>query len=224
MRLIAKGFLTYGAACACGKALAGFLFLTTPAAWAEEVTVLALGDSLTQGYGLAQGEGFVPQLETWLHGEGHEVTLINGGVSGDTTAGGAARADWSLTPEVDAMIVTLGGNDLLRGIDPAVSKENLAAILETAGAKGVNVLLVGMRAPGNYGADYKAAFDSMYPDLAEDHGTLYFENFFEGLGTNDPGQARAFFQPDGLHPNAAGVTRIVAAIGPAVVELIDRAQ
>jgi len=214
-----KGFLSYGVTLARGKALAVIMLAATPA-WAEEVTVLAFGDSLTQGYGLAEADGFVPQLQGWLDDQGAEATLINGGVSGDTTAGGASRVEWSLTPEVDAMIVALGGNDLLRGIDPAVSRENLDRILAAAETQEVPVLLVGMDAPGNYGAEYKAAFDGMYPELAEAYGTLYVESFFEGLGTTDPAEARGLFQSDGIHPNAEGVARIVEAMGPKVLELI----
>jgi acyl-CoA thioesterase-1 len=191
---------------------------------AEDVTVLAFGDSLTQGYGLPEAQGLVPQLDAWLAAKGVEVELVNAGVSGDTTAGGAARVDWSLTPEVDAMIVTLGGNDLLRGLDPAEARGNLRAILESARSRDVEVLLVGMKAPGNYGADYKSAFDSIYPDLAQEFGTLYFENFFAGLGQEDPAQARRYFQPDGIHPNATGVERIVEALGPSVVDLVQRVE
>ncbi len=223
-RQMFQGLVTYGAARVRGKALAALLFLAAPAMAAEEVTVLALGDSLTQGYGLPQEEGFVPQLQDWLNDHGAGARLINGGVSGDTTAGGAARVDWSLTGEVDAMIVVLGGNDMLRGIEPEVAKANLVRILEAAKAKKVEVLLVGMQAPGNYGPDYKQAFDAMYPALADAYDTLYFESFFEGLGETDPGQARAFFQPDGIHPNARGVARIVEALGPAVIELVEAAR
>lgn len=214
---------TYGVARACGKVLAALIVLAGPAR-ADAVTVLALGDSLTQGYGLPREAGFVPQLDAWLADRGHEVELINGGVSGDTTAGGAARVGWSLTPEVDAMIVALGGNDMLRGIDPAVAKENLAEILETAEDAEVAVLLVGMQAPGNYGPDYKQAFDAIYPALARAYDTLHVDSFFKGLGTEDPAQARDFFQPDGIHPNADGVERIVEGLGPAVVDLIARAE
>uniref|UniRef100_UPI003B51D156 arylesterase n=1 Tax=Roseovarius indicus TaxID=540747 RepID=UPI003B51D156 len=222
-RLKFQGFLTYGVAVARGKALAVIMLAAAPA-WAEEVTVLALGDSLTQGYGLPEAQGFVPQLQGWLDAQGAEVALINGGVSGDTTAGGASRVDWSLTPEVDAMIVALGGNDLLRGIDPGVSRENLDKILAAAEAKEVEVLLVGMDAPGNYGPEYKAAFDGMYPELAEEYGTLYFESFFKGLGESDPAQARQYFQSDGIHPNAEGVGLIVEAMGPKVLDLIGEAE
>jgi acyl-CoA thioesterase-1 len=127
---------------------------------------------------------------------------------------------WSLTREVDAMIVALGGNDLLRGIDPDVSRANLDAILREAEARDVAVLLVGMRAPGNFGADYKARFDAIYPELAETYGTLLAPDFFAGLGEGDPASLQRFFQRDGIHPNATGVARIVAALGPHVADLI----
>lgn len=221
--LIANDFFEYGVWSMRGKVATMFLLVATPV-MAEDVTVLAFGDSLTQGYGLPEAQGLVPQLDAWLAAKGVEVDLINAGVSGDTTAGGAARVDWSLTPEVDAMIVTLGGNDLLRGLDPSEARSNLRAILESARSRDVEVLLVGMKAPGNYGAEYKTAFDSIYPDLAQEFGTLYFENFFAGLGQDDPAQARRYFQPDGIHPNSEGVERIVEALGPAVVDLVQRVE
>lgn len=194
------------------------------AALAEPVTIAALGDSLTQGYGLAQQDGFVPQLQEWLHDRGADVVVINAGVSGDTTAGGASRVAWTLTPEVEGMIVALGGNDLLRGIDPGVSRDNLGRILAVAAAADVEVLLVGMQAPGNYGPEYKADFDAIYPDLAERYGTLYEPSFFAAISgeTADPAQMRRFMQADGIHPNPEGVQRIVEAIGPRVLELIAR--
>lgn len=193
---------------------------------AAEVTIAALGDSLTQGYGLPEWEGFVPQMRGWLADHGAEVRLINAGVSGDTTAGGAARVGWTLTPDVDAMIVTLGGNDLLRGIDPGVARGNLEAILQAAQQAGVAVLLVGMEAPGNYGPDYKAAFDAIYPELAAQYGTLYAESFFAGLDglREDPASLRRYMQPDGIHPSAEGVEKVVAALGPKVLELVARVE
>ena len=215
----------YGIAALRGKAITGILCVLMPfAAMAQDLRILALGDSLTQGYGLIEQNGFVPQLDAWLEAQGAEVAVINGGVSGDTSAGGAARVDWSLTPDVDAMIVTLGGNDLLRGIDPSVTRDNIETILNAAQEKSVAVLLVGMQAPGNYGPEYKQAFDSLYPELAEAYGALYAESFFEGLGTPDPAQARDYFQDDGIHPNSEGVAKIVEGLGPKVLELIDRAE
>ena len=205
---------------------AGLALLLAGAAQADPVTIAALGDSLTQGYGLPQGEGFVPQLQTWLDAQDAGAVVLNAGVSGDTTAGGLARVDWTLTDEVDAMVVGLGGNDLLRGIDPAVARANLAGILDAAEAEKVEVLLVGVRAPANYGPDYKARFDAIYPELAETYGALLVESFFEPLESlpDREGAMRAYMQPDGIHPNAEGVALIVEAIGPSVLELIERAE
>lgn len=208
------------------KALMSVLFMCCGiAATAEQVVIAALGDSLTQGYGLPQQDGFVPQLERWLQAQGEDVRLINAGVSGDTTAGGAARVGWTLTSEVDGMIVALGGNDLLRGIDPAVSRANLEAIIQAADASDVEVLLIGMQAPGNYGVDYKEAFDAMYPELAEAYETGYAPSFFTGLtAEGDPDAARKFMQPDGIHPNAQGVALIVETLGPYVLDLARATQ
>ncbi|PTN02348.1 acyl-CoA thioesterase-1 [Rhodovulum imhoffii] len=193
---------------------------------APAVTIAALGDSLTQGYGLPPEEGFVPQMERWLSARGAEAVLINAGVSGDTTAGGLSRVGWTLVSEVDAMIVALGGNDLLRGLDPAASRANLDGILKAAQDADVAVLLVGLSAPGNYGPAYKAAFDAMYPDLAARYGVLYFDNFLKGISNlpDREGAMRVYMQPDGIHPNAKGVALIVEAMGPKVLELIDRAE
>lgn len=224
LRLIYKGFLSYGVARSLGKVVAAFLCLVSPVMAEEPVTVLALGDSLTQGYGLPEQDGLVAQMQKWLEDQGVEAELINAGVSGDTTAGGAARVEWSLTPEVDAMIVTLGGNDLLRGIDPAVSRRNIEAILQVAEAKGVEVLLVGLKAPGNYGTEYKAAFDAIYSELSEAYDTLYAPDFFAGLGGGDPATLQTWIQADGIHPNASGVERIVEGLGPQVRALIEAAQ
>ncbi|WP_371808709.1 arylesterase [Ruegeria sp. HKCCD4884] len=215
----------YGAITTLRKALMTGLFIFCGfTATAEQVVIAALGDSLTQGYGLVEEDGFVPQLDRWLEGQGADVQVINAGVSGDTTAGGAARVEWTLTPDVDGMIVALGGNDLLRGIDPAVSRANLSKILEVARAGDVAVLLIGMQAPGNYGAEYKQAFDAMYPELAQDFGALFVSSFFEGLtAEGDPGAVSQFMQADGIHPNADGVALIVDALGPSVLELVGQA-
>lgn len=223
-RLIYKGFLTYGAPQRLGKVVAAFLCLVSPVSAEEPVTVLALGDSLTQGYGLPEQDGLIPQMRKWLEDQGVEAELINAGVSGDTTAGGAARVEWSLTPEVDAMIVALGGNDLLRGIDPSVSRANLEAILRAAQAREVEVLVIGLQAPGNYGADYKTSFDAIYPELSEAYGAILAPDFFAGLGGGDPADLREWFQTDGIHPNADGVVRIVEGLGPTVRALIEAAQ
>jgi acyl-CoA thioesterase-1 len=196
--------------------------LATPAL-AEPVTIVALGDSLTAGYGLPEGEGLVPQLQAWLTANGAEAVIINAGVSGDTTAGGLARLDWSLTPETDALIVTLGGNDMLRGLLPSDARANLEAILKIATARSLPVLLVGLAAPGNYGPEYKTEFDALYPDLAKQYGALLVPNLFAPLSADgDPASLTPYLQPDGIHPNAEGVKQIVEGLGPQVVELMGR--
>lgn len=195
---------------------------------AEPVTIVALGDSLTAGYGLAdQTQGLVPQLEGWLKARGADVAIQNAGVSGDTTAGGLARVGWALGPETDALIVTLGGNDLLRGIDPAASKASLDGIMKEAEARGLPVLLVAMKAPGNFGPEYKAAFDGMYAELAAQYGAVLVDDFFVGLRAagadpSDPGSLAAYMQPDGIHPNPEGVKLIVEGLGPKVEEMLGR--
>jgi acyl-CoA thioesterase I len=197
----------------------------TGSVFAEPLTIVALGDSLTAGYGLDQNVGFVPQLQGWLVAQGRDVKVVNAGVSGDTTAGGLARLDWSLSEDADALIVNLGGNDLLRGLDPAGSRANLDAILAKAAARGLPVLLVGLRAPGNYGAAYKDAFDAIFPELAAKYGALVTENYFLPLIDQktrllDP----ALMQADGIHPNAKGVAVLVAVLGPKVLDLLDRVK
>lgn len=201
------------------------LALAAPA-WADPVRVAALGDSLTQGFGLPRSDGFVPQLQAWLDAQGEDVAILNAGVSGDTTAGGLSRVDWTLTPEIDAMIVALGGNDLLRGIDPEVSRANLDGILSKAAEADVPVLLVGIDAPGNYGPDYKADFDAIYTDLSAKYDTLLAPDFLSALSSVEDRQAAMaqYMQPDGIHPNANGVELIVQDLGPKVQALIDRVE
>lgn len=188
--------------------------------------MVALGDSLTAGYGLPEGEGFVPQLQAWLDDRGADIMLVNAGVSGDTTAGGLARLDWALSEDTDAMIVALGGNDLLRGVDPATSRANLDAILSRVeGARGLPVLLIGLDAPGNYGPAFQAAFNGMYADLSAQYDTLLEPDFLGPLvaDTDLATARRRYLQPDGIHPNRDGVARIVEAFGPRVMELAERA-
>ena len=200
----------------------------TSSVFAEPITIVALGDSLTAGYGLAdQGDGLVPQLESWLRARGADVVVQNAGVSGDTTAGGLARIDWALGSDADAVIVTLGGNDLLRGLDPAGSRANLEGILKEVQARGLPVMLVPLAAPGNFGPEYKAAFDGMYVDLAAQYGAVLAGDFFDGLRVagadpSDPSTMAAFMQADGIHPNPEGVKLIVEGLGPKVEELLAR--
>lgn len=196
------------------------LLAALPAPAGAVLRVVAIGDSLTTGYGLEQGDGLVPQLGRWLASHGAPgIEVVNMGVSGDTTAGGRARLDWALAEGADAVILALGGNDMLRGIDPAASRANLEVMLAELGRRGLPVLLVGMEAPRNYGPEYKREFDAIYPALAEQHGALYDPSFLSGIETG-PG----FFQEDGLHPNAEGVARIVARLGPLVLDLIAKAR
>lgn len=223
MQLISASYGLFGW---INKSLAAVLF-TPVMAVAEPLSILALGDSLTQGYGLPAQQGFVPQLQGWLAIEGQQVEVINGGVSGDTTTGGLARIAWSLSSKPDALIVALGGNDLLRGIDPAISRRNLAGIMEAAQNADVPVLLVGIGVPNNYGLAYKQAFEGTYLALAQRYSTLFVADFLAALkDTSDLkiGLLPQFMQADGLHPNSAGVQKIVDTLGPSVLALIALAK
>lgn len=193
------------------------LLLGAPA-MAEPITIVALGDSLTAGYQLPPGKGFVPQLEAALREKGHDVTVTDAGVSGDTTSGGLARLDWSVGPEADAVIVELGANDALRGLSPDVVRENLTGILDRLDERGLPVLLAGMLAPPNLGEEYGAAFTAVYEDLAE-RDIVYYPFFLDGVAA-DP----ALNLDDGLHPTAEGVSVIVERILPDVEALIARAE
>jgi len=215
--------MAYGAAVRLRNLAVAASFLVAAPAAGDPLTLVALGDSLTQGYGLPQAEGFVPQLQAWLREKGAEVTVVNAGVSGDTSAGGLARLGWTLEGGADAMIVALGGNDLLRGLDPAETRANIDAILSEADAKGLPVLLIGLPAPGNYGADYKADFDAIWPELAEQYGALMVPNMLAGLSELPPEQRGGLVQPDGLHPTAKGVAIMVETLGPEVLRLLERA-
>ena len=184
---------------------------------AEPVRILALGDSLTAGYGLAAEAAFPARLEQALRAEGRDVHLVNAGVSGDTTAGGRARLDWALAERPDVAIVELGANDGLRGLDPAVTQGNLEAILARLDKDGIAVLLTGMLAPPNYGAEYAQSFKAVFSRLAARHPVVFYPFFLDGVA-GDPGLC----QPDGLHPTAKGVDVIVARILPSVRAVLDR--
>ncbi|PTV94294.1 acyl-CoA thioesterase-1 [Rhodobacter aestuarii] len=209
-----------------GKALAAGLVSASLAstAAAEPITLLAVGDSLTQGYGLNPGEGLVPQLQGWLQARGADVNVINAGVSGDTTSGGRARLGWSLTPEVDAVMIALGGNDMLRGQPPAKARENLDAMLAEVTAKGLPAALVGLQAPGNYGAAYQEAFNAIWPELGAQYGAVVVDNLLGPIAAQSPEEraAQGLMQADGIHPSAKGVVLVVEALGPKVLELLDR--
>ncbi len=220
--LKALGRVQYGARRALRKAWIATILLIAPIpAYAEPITIAAFGDSLTAGYGLPVEDGFAPQLEKWLRDRGHDVIVANAGVSGDTTAGGLARIDWTLTDDVDAVIVELGPNDFLRGLPPEDAERNLDGIMAAISGRGLPAILAGIPAPPNYGLSYKAAFDAIYPTLGEKYGALVYPNFLYGIGSaGDLAKVAALMQSDGLHPNADGVARIVADLGPLVEELI----
>lgn len=183
---------------------------------AEPVKILAFGDSLTAGYGLPEGDGFVPQLQQALEKMGREVTVINGGLSGDTTAGGLSRLDWMLAEKPDAVIVELGANDMLRGLSPDEARSNLDATLQRIKESGAKVLLVGMLATRNLGADYVAKFDAIYPDLAKVHDVSLYPFFLDGVAAKPE-----LNQQDGLHPTKEGVAVIVGNILPYVEKMLD---
>lgn len=190
--------------------------LSSRSAQARTIRLLVLGDSLAAGYGLPRADGFQARLAAALRAAGRDVTLIDGAVSGDTTAGGRARLDWVLADGADAAIVELGANDGLRGLDPHEMSINLTVILDTLQARGIPVLLTGMYAPPNMGPDYQAAFRGVFERLSQRKGLIYDPFFLAGVA-RDPSLSQA----DGLHPNAAGVQRIVARILPLVERLLD---
>lgn len=186
---------------------------------AEPVKILAFGDSLTAGYGLPEAETLTAQLSQALAKMGRAAAVINGGVSGDTTAGGVSRIDWALADQPKVMILALGGNDMLRGIDPASTRSNLDAVITKAQAAGVEIVLAGMLAPPNLGTEYKDAFDALYPELAQAHDLLFLPFLLQ-----DVAQDPALNQADGLHPNGEGVAIMVRNLLPLVTEAMDRAQ
>ena len=192
--------------------LLALALITAGPAAAQPLKILALGDSLTAGFGLPAGQGFAPQLERALKESGVEAQVIDAGVSGDTSAGGLARIEWALADAPDLVILELGANDMLRGVDPAETRANLDGMLARLRAAGARVLLAGMRAAPNLGRDYAAAFEAIYGDLAAKYEVPLYPFFLEGVAT-DPKLNLA----DGLHPNAAGVREIVRRILPHVM-------
>jgi acyl-CoA thioesterase-1 len=193
---------------------------------AAEVRILAFGDSLTAGSGLPPAEGFAPQLEAWLRAHGvPDATVLNAGVPGETSAGGLARIDAALVPGIDAVIVELGANDMLRGLDVGAMRENLDGILTAIGEAGLPALIAGLPAPPNYPAGYRRAFKAAFRDLAREHGAIYVSSFFGGMADGrSMREIMGLFQSDGLHPNAEGVAAIVEGMGPPVLELVERAR
>lgn len=200
------------------SAALAFVFLVIQTALAAPVTLLALGDSLTAGLGLEASAAFPARLEAALKAKGLDVRIVNAGVSGDTAAAGLARLDWALSDDVDGIIVELGANDALRGLDPAQTESALNAILGKAAARKLPVLIAGMQAPPNLGPEYVAAFDAIYPRLAEKHGAILYPFFLDGVAAQP-----SLNQADGIHPNGKGVDIVVERIMPSVEGLIRRA-
>lgn len=181
--------------------------------------MVVLGDSLSAGYGLPAGAAFPERLAVALKAKGIDVAMINAGVSGDTAFGGLGRLDWSIPEGTEAVILELGANDALRGLDPALTRKALDTALTKLKARKIAVLLAGMYAPRNMGPDYAKGFDAIFPELAATHGAIFYPFFLEGVA----GDAK-LNQPDGLHPTAAGIDVIVKNILPKAEELIDRAK
>jgi acyl-CoA thioesterase-1 len=198
---------------------AGGLAAGMAAAAERPIKIVALGDSLTAGYQIAANAAFPAQLEKALKAKGRNVQIANAGVSGDTATSGLARLDWSVPDGTDAVIVELGANDMLRGIDPKITRAALDQIVARLKQRGIAVLLCGMRAAPNYGAEYEKAFNAIYPELASTHDVVFYPFFLDGIAAE-----AGLNQRDGLHPTAGGVETIVTRIMPKVEELIARVR
>ena len=191
------------------------LILIAMPALAKTAEILAFGDSLTAGLGLPASEAFPAQLQARLKSEGVDVKIVNEGVSGDTTTDGLARLDWALADKPDYVILALGANDMLRGIDPKIVRANLDQMIEKIQASGAKILLLGMRSSPDWGPQYEREFDAIYPDLAKAHDVPLYPFFLEGVAMNP-----ALNQHDGLHPNQRGVALMVDHIAPLVAKLV----
>lgn len=199
--------------------LLALLWFAPAATASPPLRLLVLGDSLTAGYGLTAEDGFTAQLQAALKDAGRDVVVLNAGVSGDTTAGGRARIGWALGDKPDAVIVELGANDGLRGLDPKATFDNLDAIIADIRRAGLPVLLTGMLAPPNLGRDYAGDFNAVFPRLAERHDVLFYPFFLAGVAAKPD-----LNQDDGIHPNPKGVAVIVARILPYVLDLLARVK
>ncbi|MEE8371159.1 MAG: arylesterase [Sphingomonadales bacterium] len=184
-------------------------------------TVVVFGDSLAAGFNLPPGASFPAQLEVWLRAEGNRVTVINAGVSGDTSAGGIARMDWVLSSlpggKADLVIVEFGGNDMLRGFEPSITRTNIAAMLELLNARQIPSLLAGMKAPPNMGREYEEEFNRLFPELAKEYGSHFYPFFLEGVAARPE-----LNLSDGIHPNEKGIRLIVERMGPFVLEALEQ--
>jgi acyl-CoA thioesterase-1 len=215
-----------GASLAAWFAMAGLIAgqvllqaMPANAAEARRPVIVALGDSLTAGLGLPQSDAFPAQLERALRAHGQEVSVVNAGVSGDIAAAGLARLDWSMPENASAIIIELGANDALQGLDPAATKAVLETIITKVQARGLPILLAGMEAPRNMGKDYVDAFRAIFADLAARHDLVFYPFFLDGVALDD-----SLTLDDGMHPNAQGVARIVQGILPKVEELLARVK
>lgn len=198
---------------------AWLLSFAGPAIADRPVKIVALGDSLIAGYGLAAQDAFPAKLENALKAKGIAVAIGNAGVSGDTSTGGLSRLDWAVPDDTDAVIVELGANDMLRGVDPKVTRSAIETIVQKLKARGIEVLLCGMRAAPNMGKEYASGFDTIFSDLAAKYDLVFYPFFLEGVAAQTK-----FALQDGVHPNAAGVAQIVAGIMPKAEELIARVR
>ena len=201
---------------AASIAMLAMILLAAPVRAEDPARIMLYGDSLLAGYGLADEHTVATKLDAALREKGQDVEIINASVSGDTTAGGVSRLDWALSDDPDLVILALGGNDILRAIDPANTRANLSAMMERFEAEGVPVLLAGMVAPKSLGPEYAEAFDVIYPELAAKHSAGFYPFLLEGVAGD-----RTMNQNDGIHPNPAGVNRIVEGLTPLVVEMLD---
>jgi acyl-CoA thioesterase I len=191
------------------------ILTTTATASSEPYRIVGFGDSLMAGYGLGPGQGFPEKLQAALQKKGHDVVIANAGVSGDTTAGGLSRLDWSVPDGTQLVILELGANDMLRGIPSEVTEQNLDRMISRLKKRGMAVLLAGMVAAPNLGPDYADAFNAIFPRLAQKHRVTLYPFFLDGVATD-----RNFLLEDGMHPNAAGIERMVERVLPAVEKLV----
>ncbi|MBE7183931.1 MAG: arylesterase [Methylobacterium mesophilicum] len=199
-----------------------FTATATLGAQAEPMRMVGFGDSLMAGYGLNAGESFTDKLQAALRAKGHEVEIVNAGVSGDTSSGGLARLDWSIPEGTDFVILEFGGNDMLRGISPDIVEKNIDAMLARLKERNIKVLLAGMRAAPNMGPNYVSRFEAIYPRLAKKYGVQLYPFFLSGLVIDGQRAASEYFLPDNIHPSAKGVDRMVEDALPAVENLLGK--
>ncbi|TCD13871.1 arylesterase [Oricola cellulosilytica] len=201
-------------------AIAGSIWIATGAVAAgETVRGVGFGDSLMAGYQLAPGDAFPARLEAALRADGYAVSIANAGVSGDTTSGGLARLDWSIPEDTDFVILELGANDALRGISPEITRQNIEKMIVQLRARGIDVILAGMQAPPNMGSDYAAAFNPIYPEMAEKYELPFYPFFLDGV----IGDGSKLLD-DGMHPNTDGVSEMAERMAPVVKTYLDREQ